>query len=91
MNERVSSPFLKEISFSDLIGFKCVHLSFFFCWFGLILAGTTIIGFGASNYSLTFNYCAESEKFCSQDIILDAEKDLFFYIKLDPFYQNNRL
>ena len=59
MNDKVN-PFVRELSFSDMVGFKCIHISFWVCWFGLIVAGTTIIGYGASNYSLTFNYCADS-------------------------------
>ena len=83
--------FIKEIYLPDIMTLKCVHITYFLCWFALILGGTTIIGFGASNYSLNIDYCAEGTTFCSQDITLDATKELYFYIILDPFYQNNRL
>ena len=52
--EKKVNPFLTELQYADLINFKCIHVSLWLCWFALIIAGTTIIGYGASNYSLTF-------------------------------------
>ena len=82
---------VKEHDITNFISFKCTHIAFFVCWFGLLLAGTTIIGYGASNYALVQDYCASTEKFCTYDITLDADKEIFMYLKLSPFYQNNRM
>lgn len=54
------SLLFRELDYSTLLTFKCMHISFFVCWFALLLAGTTIIGYGATNYSIEQEPCPSS-------------------------------
>lgn len=83
--------FVLEAELSNAISFRCAHISFFLCWIGLILAGTTVIGIGTTNYFTELNFCNETEEFCSYDLTLTEDHNLSMYTKLSPFYQNNRL
>ena len=53
--------FFRELDMSAMITFKCTHFTFFICWFGLLLTGTTIIGYGASTYASHQDHCAISQ------------------------------
>ena len=52
-----TNRFFRELDLTSLITFKCTHVMFFLCWFLLLIAGTTIIGYGASNFAVIEEYC----------------------------------
>ena len=54
------SIFFKPISYSKLLTRKRVHFVTFFCWFLLILIGTTLIGITTNLYSQNYDYCTKT-------------------------------
>ncbi len=83
--------FVKEAYLPDLASRKCIHLISFSCWFLMIFFGTLIIGIGASNNSVTYSYCSDSQSFCTKNVLFNDSSTYFFYIKLTNFHQNNRM
>ena len=86
-----SSKFFQEVELTNVLTLRCSHIMFFLCWLGLLLSGTTIVGYGASNFLLEQPHCPTSDDFCTYSLTLDADRSLYFYIKVYPVYQNNRL
>lgn len=76
--------------YPDIATRKCIHILTSFCWFALIFLGTTLIGIGTSNISLTYPYCTDVETFCTQSLLVNTTTTLYFYVVLDHFSQNNR-
>lgn len=82
--------FVKEIYFPEIATRKCIHTLSFLCWFLMIFLGTTLIGIGTSNNSVTFPFCTDSESFCTENILFNDTGTYYIYIKLTGFSQNNR-
>ena len=81
----------RDLYYPNSLTRKSVHILTFLCWFILLFAGTTIIGVGTSNNSLTYSYCSDSESFCTQNILVNSSTVLYFYIQLTNYKQNNRM
>lgn len=85
------SCFLKETYYPDVASRKCIHTLSFLCWFLMIFIGTTLIGIGTSNTSVSFPFCTDSESFCTENILFNASSTYFIYVRLSGFNQNNRM
>lgn len=85
------SLLVREYYYPDIINRKCIHTLAFLCWFIMLFIGTTIIGVGTSNSSLTYPFCDDSTSFCTENILIDTNTVLYFYVKLTNYHQNNRM
>ena len=83
--------FVREVYLPDLSSRKYIHLISFSCWFLMVFCGTLLIGIGASNNSVTYTYCTDSQSFCTQNLLFNDSSTYYFYIKLTGFNQNNRM
>lgn len=50
----------RDLYYPNSLTRKHIHVLTFLCWFILLFAGTTIIGVGTSNNSLTYSFCSDS-------------------------------
>jgi hypothetical protein len=85
------SLLVREFYYPDIATRKCIHITSFLCWFAMIFIGTTIIGVGTSNSSITYPFCDEASSFCTQNILVESSTQLYFYLKLSNYHQNNRM
>lgn len=85
------SLLVREFYYPDIATRKCIHITSFLCWFAMIFIGTTIIGVGTSNSSIAYPFCDEASSFCTQNILVEANTQLYFYLKLSNYHQNNRM
>lgn len=86
-----ASLLVRDFYYPDIASRRCIHVAAFLCWFVMIFLGTTIIGVGTGNTSLSFPFCDDSASFCTQNILVDSNTELYFYIKLNNYHQNNRM
>jgi len=86
-----SNLFVRELYYPAASSRKCIHLLSFLCWFLMVFLGTTLIGIGATNNSVTYPYCTDSQTFCTQNLLFNDSNTYYFYLRLDGFQQNNRL
>jgi hypothetical protein len=86
-----ASLLVRDFYYPDVATRRCIHVSTFLCWFAMVFIGTTIIGVGTANSSLTYPFCDDSASFCTQNILVDSHTELYFYVKLASYHQNNRM
>lgn len=86
-----ASLLVRDFYYPDVASRRCIHVSTFLCWFAMVFIGTTIIGVGTGNSSLSYPFCDDSTAFCTQNILVDSDTELYFYVKLTNYHQNNRM
>jgi len=77
---------LKEYYFGSR---NCLNIIILLSWVVMLFVGTTIIGVGTSNISLDFPYCLDN--FCTYNFVANSSTELYFYVKLIGYHQNNRM